>query len=68
VVEHLRSVPGQLRCGREALAEMLDREPSRLRVAVAFVTMSGVQILSEVLEVWSGELELTEGGMSSNDE
>jgi len=41
---------------------MLDREPSRLRVAVAFVTMSGVRILNEVLEDWSGELELVARG------
>lgn len=42
---------------------MLERDPARLRVAVAFVTVGGVETLVDVLGDWSGEFELVARGM-----
>jgi HKD family nuclease len=41
---------------------MVEREPARLKAAVAFVTLSGVEVLTEILRDWSGELELLARG------
>jgi HKD family nuclease len=59
----VQSIPGdRFSCAREALEAMLEREPTRLRVAVAFVTLGGVEILTELLGGWSGKLELVARG------
>lgn len=62
--ESLQSIPNDhLSCGRDAIVAMLERDPTRLRVAVAFVTVGGVETLVDVLGDWSGELELIARGM-----
>ncbi len=62
--KRLQSIPSdRLSCGRDAIVAMLERDPARLRVAVAFVTVGGVETLVDVLADWSGELELVARGM-----
>jgi HKD family nuclease len=61
-------VPSEgLKCGRDALEGMLGRQPTKLRAAVAFVSRSGVEILDEVLQGWSGHLELVARGAPITD-
>lgn len=61
-------VPGEeLGCARDALRSMLARQPTRLEAAVAFVTCSGVEILTELLDGWSGSLELVARGAPITD-
>jgi hypothetical protein len=64
VSKRLQSIPSdRLSCGRDAIVAMLERDPAKLRVAAAFVTVGGVETLVDVLGDWSGELELVARGM-----
>lgn len=56
-----------LGCARDALEYMLERRPTRLRAALAFVTRSGVEILTELLQGWPGSLELVARGAPITD-
>ena len=49
------------------MEHVLDRQPVRLRAAVAFVTRSGVEVLTELLEGWAGSLELVARGAPITD-
>jgi hypothetical protein len=62
MAEGMELVPGDLGSADEALARMLEREPTRVRAAVAFVTVAGVELLTEALGNWAGELELVVRG------
>jgi len=61
-------VPGEdLECARDALQLILARRPVKLQAAVAFVSQSGVEMLADLLEGWSGSLEVVARGAPITD-